>query len=49
MERKMLVQLNEKTSEKVSKLAIEQGLTEDEVVQKIVEWYFEDCEKDISL
>lgn len=49
MERKMLVQLNEKVSEKVSKLAIEQGLTEDEVVQKIVEWYFEDWEKDISL
>ena len=45
----MLIQLNEKVSEKVSKLAIEQGLTEDEVVQKIVEWYFEDCEKDISL
>lgn len=45
----MLVQLNEKVSEMVCKLAIEQGLTEDEVVQKIVEWYFEDCEKDISL
>ena len=45
----MLVQLNEKVAEKVSKLAIDTGMTEDEVVQKIVEWYFEDCEKDISL
>lgn len=45
----MLVQLNEKVSEKVSKLAIDMGMTEDEVVQKIVEWYFEDCEKEISL
>ena len=45
----MLIQLNEKVSEKVSKVAIDMGMTEDEVVQKIVEWYFEDCEKDISL
>ena len=45
----MLVQLNEKTAEMVCKLAMEQGLSADEVVQKIVDWYFEDCEKDISL
>ena len=45
----MLVQLNEKVSEKVSKLAIDMGMTEDELVGKIVEWYFEDCEKDIPL
>ena len=45
----MLVQLNEKVAEKVSNLAIDMGMTEDEVVQKIVEWYFEDCDKDISL
>ena len=45
----MLIQLNEKVSEKVSKVAIDMGMTEDEVVGKIVEWYFEDCEKDISL
>lgn len=45
----MLIQLNEKVSEKVSKVAIDMGMTEDEVVDKIVEWYFEDCEKDISL
>lgn len=45
----MYIQLSEKVSEKVSKLAIDMGMTEDEVVGKIVEWYFEDCEKDISL
>ena len=45
----MYIQLNEKVAEKVSKLATEQGMSEDEVVQKIVEWYFEDCEKDIPL
>lgn len=45
----MLVQLNKKTAEMVCKLAMEQGLSADEVVQKIVDWYFEDCEKDISL
>jgi hypothetical protein len=45
----MNIQLNEKVSEKVSKVAIDMGMTEDEVVGKIVEWYFEDCEKDISL
>ena len=45
----MLIQLSEKVSEKVSKLAIDMGMTEDEVVGKIVEWYFEDCEKDIPL
>ena len=45
----MLAQLNEKTAEMVCKLAMEQGLSTDEVVQKIVDWYFEDCEKDISL
>ena len=45
----MLIQLNKKVSERVSELAIDMGMTEDEVVQKIVEWYFEDCEKDISL
>lgn len=45
----MCIQLSEKVAEKVSKLAIDMGMTEDEVVDKIVEWYFEDCEKDISL
>ena len=37
----MYIQLSEKMSEKVSKLAIDMGMTEDEVVDKIVEWYFE--------
>lgn len=38
----MCIQLSEKVAEKVSKLAIEQGMTEDEVVHQILEWYFKD-------
>lgn len=45
----MYIQLNEKVAEMVTKLATEQGLSEDEIVQKIVEWFFEDCEKETSL
>jgi hypothetical protein len=30
----------------VKKLANSQGMSEDEVVNKIIEWYFEDCEKE---
>lgn len=42
----MDIQLNEKTAQMVKELAISQGLTADEVVQKIIEWYFDDCEKE---
>jgi hypothetical protein len=42
----MLVQLNKKVAEMVKKLANSQGMSEDEVVNKIIEWYFEDCEKE---
>lgn len=42
----MDIQLNEKTSEMVKELADSQGMSEDEVVQKIVEWYFLDCNKE---
>lgn len=42
----MDIQLNEKTAEMVKELAISQGMKEDEVVNKIVEWYFEDCRKE---
>lgn len=42
----MDIQLNEKVAKMVKELAKTQGMTEDEVVQKIVEWYFEDCEKE---
>lgn len=38
----MYIQLSEKVADKVSKLAKEMGMTEDEVVQQILEWYFED-------
>ena len=41
----MYIQLDEKTAEMVRELALSQGMTEDEVVQKVIEWYFEDCEK----
>ena len=39
------IQLTKELSTKVKELANEMGMTEDEVVQKIVEWYFEDNEK----
>lgn len=39
------IQLTEELSTKVKELANEMGMTEDEVVQKILEWYFEDNEK----
>lgn len=42
----MSVELDEKVAEKVKKVAIELGYTEDEVVNFIISWYFEDCEKD---
>lgn len=42
----MDIQLNEKTSEMVKELADSQGMSEDEVVRKIIEWYFEDCNKE---
>lgn len=42
----MDIQLNEKTAEMVKELANSQGMTTDEVVEKIIEWYFEDCIKE---
>lgn len=36
----MKVELSKKLSEMVRDLAAEQGMTEDEVVEQIVEWYF---------
>lgn len=42
----MRIELNEKVAEKVKELAISQGMTDDEMVQKIIEWYFEDCNKE---
>ena len=41
----MNTQLNNELSTKVKELAIEMGLSEDEVIAKIVEWYFEDNEE----
>lgn len=45
----MDIQLKEKTAQMVRELANSQGLTTDEMVQKIIEWYFEDCEKELPL
>ena len=39
---KMNILLGKEISAKVKQLANEVGLTEEEVVQKILEWYFED-------
>ena len=39
----MDIRLDEKTSEKVRELADSLGMSEDAVVQKILEWYFLDC------
>lgn len=46
MRNDMDIRLNEKVAEMVKELAVSQGMTADEVVQKIVEWYFEDCNKE---
>ena len=42
----MTIQLNKKVAEMVKELAISQGLSEDEVVNLIVTWYFQDCAKE---
>ena len=41
----MSIILDKELLAKVKELAIQMGLTEDEVVQEIVRWYFEDNEK----
>lgn len=43
----MDIQLSEKVAEMVKKQAKTQGLTIDEVVSTILEWYFEDCEREL--
>lgn len=42
----MAIQLNKKVAEKVKEVARDLGYTEDEVVNFILGWYFEDCEKE---
>lgn len=41
----MDIQLNGKVAETVKELANSMGMTANEVVEKIVEWYIQDCEK----
>lgn len=45
----MHIQLNEKTAEMVEKLALDLGFTIDEMVNQILVWYFEDCEKENNM
>ena len=42
----MFIKLDEKVAEKAKELAKTMGMSEDELVNKIVQWYFEDNEKD---
>ena len=42
----MTIQLNKKVAEKVKEVARDLGYTEDDVVNFILGWYFEDCEKE---
>lgn len=42
----MEVRLSEKVAEMVKELAVSQGMTIDEAVEKIIEWFFEDCRKE---
>lgn len=41
----MYIQLDEKTSGIVKELADSQGMTTDEVVELIINWFVEDCNK----
>ena len=43
----MYIQLNKKTAEIVKELADSQGMTTDEVVELIINWFVEDCNKEI--
>lgn len=45
----MCVQLDEKVAEKVGKVANSLGFTMDEMVNQILTWYFDDCEKENNM
>lgn len=42
----MSIELNEKAAAIVRELATAQGMIEDEVVAKIIEWYAQDCKSE---
>lgn len=42
----MFIKLDEKVAEKAKELANSMGMSIDDTVNKIVQWYFEDNEKD---
>ena len=41
----MKIELNEEISVIVRSLAVDMGLTEDDVVEKIIQWFLEDSKK----
>jgi hypothetical protein len=45
----MYIKLNEKTAKMVEKLALDLGFTIGEMVNQILVWYFEDCEKENNM
>ena len=45
----MHIQLDEKTAEMVEKLALDLGFTIEEMVNQILAWHFEDCEKENNM
>lgn len=42
----MYVQLDEKVADKAKELADSMGMSIDEAVSNILEWYFKDCESE---
>ena len=42
----MFIELDEKMAQKAKEVAKTMGMSIDEVVNLIVKWYFEDCEKE---
>lgn len=42
----MTIQLSKKVAKKVKEVARDLWYTEDEIVNFILGWYFEDCDKD---
>ena len=45
----MYIQLDEKVAGMVEKMAVNLGFTPDEMVNQILLWHFEDCEKENNM
>lgn len=46
MKNNMVVELDEKVYLKVKEVARDLGMSEDDVVNQIIKWYFEECEEE---